>query len=122
MILKYHIYFSLPPLQFCTVVEINSLGWEAKICISSCRFSQGRGWQIKVCTFPHSHFIFFNTGIYFLILILACLREYFEDVDQTWETFEKTLWGHIANFYKLAKERFVPFLFWIFLVVGFCHF
>lgn len=32
------------------------------------------------------------------------LREYFEDVDQTWETFEKTLWGHIGNFYKLAKE------------------
>ncbi|KAF2297481.1 hypothetical protein GH714_024180 [Hevea brasiliensis] len=32
------------------------------------------------------------------------LREYFEDVDQTWETFEKTLWGHINNFYKLAKE------------------
>ncbi|XP_031254403.1 exocyst complex component SEC6-like isoform X1 [Pistacia vera] len=32
------------------------------------------------------------------------LREYFEDVDQTWETFEKTLWGHISNFYKLSKE------------------
>ncbi|WCJ33601.1 Exocyst complex component SEC6 [Euphorbia peplus] len=32
------------------------------------------------------------------------LREYFEDVDRTWETFEKTLWEHIANFYKLAKE------------------
>ncbi|CAA7405804.1 unnamed protein product [Spirodela intermedia] len=32
------------------------------------------------------------------------LREYFEDVDQTWETFERTLWGHIANFFKLAKE------------------
>ncbi|KAM0936842.1 putative exocyst complex component EXOC3/Sec6 [Dioscorea sansibarensis] len=32
------------------------------------------------------------------------LREYFEDVDQTWETFEKTLWGHVANFFKLAKE------------------
>ncbi|XP_016504675.1 exocyst complex component SEC6 isoform X1 [Nicotiana tabacum] len=32
------------------------------------------------------------------------LREYFEDVDQTWETFEKTLWAHIANFSKLAKE------------------
>ncbi|XP_020269122.1 exocyst complex component SEC6 isoform X2 [Asparagus officinalis] len=32
------------------------------------------------------------------------LREYFEDVDRTWETFEKTLWGHISNFYKLAKE------------------
>ncbi|XP_042514334.1 exocyst complex component SEC6 [Macadamia integrifolia] len=32
------------------------------------------------------------------------LREYFEDVDQTWETFEKTLWGHIANLFKLAKE------------------
>ncbi|KAK7390122.1 hypothetical protein VNO78_25421 [Psophocarpus tetragonolobus] len=32
------------------------------------------------------------------------LREYFEDVDRTWETFEKTLWGHISNFYKLSKE------------------
>lgn len=32
------------------------------------------------------------------------LREYFEDVDRTWETFEKKLWGHISNFYKLAKE------------------
>ncbi|KAL5992217.1 SNARE-binding exocyst subunit S6 [Asimina triloba] len=32
------------------------------------------------------------------------LREYFEDVDRTWETFEKTLWCHISNFYKLAKE------------------
>ncbi|KAJ0037668.1 hypothetical protein Pint_22876 [Pistacia integerrima] len=32
------------------------------------------------------------------------LREYFEDVDESWETFEKTLWGHISNFYKLSKE------------------
>ncbi|CAN6475838.1 unnamed protein product [Victoria cruziana] len=32
------------------------------------------------------------------------LREYFEDVDRTWETFDKTLWGHISNYYKLAKE------------------
>lgn len=32
------------------------------------------------------------------------LREYFEDVDQIWETFEKTLWGYISNFYKLSKE------------------
>ncbi|XP_065864700.1 exocyst complex component SEC6 [Euphorbia lathyris] len=32
------------------------------------------------------------------------LREYFEDVDRTWETFEKTLWEHIANFYKHSKE------------------
>ncbi|CAN1181530.1 Exocyst complex component SEC6, partial [Linum perenne] len=32
------------------------------------------------------------------------LREYFEDVDRSWETFEKTLWVHVANFYKLAKE------------------
>ncbi|CAI9763916.1 unnamed protein product [Fraxinus pennsylvanica] len=32
------------------------------------------------------------------------LREYFEDIDHTWETFEKTLWGHIFNFFKLAKE------------------
>ncbi|CAL9121076.1 unnamed protein product [Musa textilis] len=35
------------------------------------------------------------------------LREYFEDVDRTWETFEKTLWGHISNFFKLAKERLI---------------
>lgn len=32
------------------------------------------------------------------------LREYFEDVDHTWETFEKTLWVHISNFFQLAKE------------------
>lgn len=32
------------------------------------------------------------------------LREYFEDVDRTWETFEKALWGHIFNFFKLAKD------------------
>jgi exocyst complex component 3 len=32
------------------------------------------------------------------------LREYFEDVDRTWETFEKTLWGHITNFFRLSKE------------------
>ncbi|CAI0411359.1 unnamed protein product [Linum tenue] len=32
------------------------------------------------------------------------LREYFEDVDQSWENFEKTLWAHVANYYKLAKE------------------
>ncbi|KAK9110605.1 hypothetical protein Sjap_018665 [Stephania japonica] len=31
-------------------------------------------------------------------------REYFEDVDRTWETFEKTLWEHVSNFFKLAKE------------------
>ncbi|KAL7245763.1 hypothetical protein ACSBR2_000990 [Camellia fascicularis] len=35
------------------------------------------------------------------------LREYFEDVDRTWETFERTIWGHISNFFKLAKERVV---------------
>ncbi|KAK9284044.1 hypothetical protein L1049_012304 [Liquidambar formosana] len=35
------------------------------------------------------------------------LREYFEDVDRTWETFEKTLWGHISNFFKLSEERVV---------------
>ncbi|AEE35237.1 Exocyst complex component SEC6 [Arabidopsis thaliana] len=34
------------------------------------------------------------------------LREYFEDVDRTWETFEKTLWGHVSNYYKLSKERY----------------
>ncbi|XP_042006109.1 exocyst complex component SEC6 isoform X2 [Salvia splendens] len=32
------------------------------------------------------------------------LREYFEDIDRTWETFEKTLWGHICNFFQLAKD------------------
>lgn len=32
------------------------------------------------------------------------LREYFEDVDRTWETFEKTLWEHVSNFFKLAKD------------------
>ncbi|CAI9116403.1 OLC1v1017539C1 [Oldenlandia corymbosa var. corymbosa] len=32
------------------------------------------------------------------------LREYFEDVDHTWETFETTLWGHVSNFFQLAKE------------------
>uniref|UniRef100_A0A0D9VL24 Uncharacterized protein n=1 Tax=Leersia perrieri TaxID=77586 RepID=A0A0D9VL24_9ORYZ len=35
------------------------------------------------------------------------LREYFEDVDRTWETFEKALWGHITNFFRLSKERVV---------------
>ncbi|CAA2959983.1 Exocyst complex component SEC6 [Olea europaea subsp. europaea] len=39
------------------------------------------------------------------------LREYFEDIDHTWETFEKTLWGHISNFFKLAKERYAYFPF-----------
>ncbi|XP_019189697.1 PREDICTED: exocyst complex component 3-like [Ipomoea nil] len=41
-------------------------------------------------------------------------REYFEDVDRTWETFENSLWGHISNFFKLAKEsaavHFFPIL------------
>ncbi|GAB2297284.1 SNARE-binding exocyst subunit S6 [Dionaea muscipula] len=32
------------------------------------------------------------------------IREYFEDVDRSWETFERTLWSHIGNFYKLSKE------------------
>lgn len=32
------------------------------------------------------------------------LREYFEDVDRTWENFEKIIWGHISNFFKLAKD------------------
>lgn len=27
-------------------------------------------------------------------------------MDRTWETFEKTLWGHISNFFKLSKERY----------------
>ncbi|CAB4277911.1 unnamed protein product [Prunus armeniaca] len=35
---------------------------------------------------------------------VARLREYFEDVDRTWETFEKTLWGHVSNFYNHSKE------------------
>ncbi|GJW75641.1 exocyst complex component SEC6 [Tanacetum coccineum] len=35
------------------------------------------------------------------------LREYFEEVDRTWETFEQTLWSHISNFFELAKERVV---------------
>ncbi|KAK9072168.1 hypothetical protein SSX86_008600 [Deinandra increscens subsp. villosa] len=32
------------------------------------------------------------------------LREYFEEVDRTWETFEETLWSHVSNFFELAKE------------------
>nr|XP_043639938.1 exocyst complex component SEC6 [Erigeron canadensis]XP_043639939.1 exocyst complex component SEC6 [Erigeron canadensis]XP_043639940.1 exocyst complex component SEC6 [Erigeron canadensis] len=32
------------------------------------------------------------------------LREYFEEVDRTWETFEQTLWSHISNFFELSKE------------------
>ncbi|WOG91593.1 hypothetical protein DCAR_0310842 [Daucus carota subsp. sativus] len=32
------------------------------------------------------------------------LSEYFEDVDRTWESFDKILWGHISNFFTLAKE------------------
>jgi exocyst complex component 3 len=32
------------------------------------------------------------------------LREYFEDVDRSWEIFEKTLWAHITNFFRLSKE------------------
>ncbi|MFS7975042.1 putative exocyst complex component EXOC3/Sec6 [Helianthus anomalus] len=32
------------------------------------------------------------------------LKEYFVEVDQTWETFEQTLWSHISNFFELAKE------------------
>ncbi|KAL8144330.1 hypothetical protein V2J09_017362 [Rumex salicifolius] len=35
---------------------------------------------------------------------VARIREYFEDVDRSWETFEKTLWDHVGNFYKLSKE------------------
>ncbi|KAG6737921.1 hypothetical protein POTOM_059453 [Populus tomentosa] len=45
------------------------------------------------------------------------LREYFEDVDQTWETFEKTLWGHVSNFFKLSKESGVNVL-WEVLVIS----
>uniref|UniRef100_A0A0E0CRJ4 Uncharacterized protein n=1 Tax=Oryza meridionalis TaxID=40149 RepID=A0A0E0CRJ4_9ORYZ len=32
------------------------------------------------------------------------LREYFEDVDRSWETFDKALWGHITNFFRLSKD------------------
>jgi exocyst complex component 3 len=32
------------------------------------------------------------------------LREYFEDVDRSWETFEKALWGHVTNFFRLSKD------------------
>ncbi|KAI7733908.1 hypothetical protein M8C21_031935, partial [Ambrosia artemisiifolia] len=32
------------------------------------------------------------------------LKEYFVEVDQTWDTFEQTLWSHISNFFELAKE------------------
>lgn len=47
-----------------------------------------------------------------LCLMLKCVmaREYFEDVDRTWETFEETLWGHVSNFYKLSKERYSLYL------------
>jgi exocyst complex component 3 len=31
-------------------------------------------------------------------------REYFEDVNNTRVKFEQTLWGHIRNFFQLAKE------------------
>ena len=41
-----------------------------------------------------------------LFLHLKCHREYFEEVDRTWETFEQTLWSHISNFFELAKERY----------------
>ncbi|CAI0411363.1 unnamed protein product [Linum tenue] len=40
-------------------------------------------------------------------ILVSGSREYFEDVDQSWENFEKTLWAHVANYYKLAKERVV---------------
>jgi exocyst complex component 3 len=33
------------------------------------------------------------------------LTEYFEDVSNTRAKFEQTLWGHIRNFFQLAKER-----------------
>ncbi|CAM6087311.1 unnamed protein product [Calypogeia fissa] len=32
------------------------------------------------------------------------LTEYFEDVNNTRSNFEQTLWGHIGNFFKLAKD------------------
>ncbi|KAJ0698873.1 putative exocyst complex component EXOC3/Sec6 [Helianthus annuus] len=38
------------------------------------------------------------------------LKEYFVEVDQTWETFEQTLWSHISNFFELAKERYANLL------------
>lgn len=40
------------------------------------------------------------------LYIFSVCREYFEDVDRTWETFDKKLWGHIYDFFKLAKERY----------------
>jgi hypothetical protein len=46
------------------------------------------------------------------------IREYFEDVDRTWETFENTLWGHISNFFKLSKERYTPYFLVKFLIVA----
>lgn len=41
---------------------------------------------------------------------VKCHREYFEEVDRTWETFEQTLWSHISNFFELAKERYAHLL------------
>ncbi|CAK8560274.1 unnamed protein product [Lathyrus sativus] len=35
---------------------------------------------------------------------VRALRKYVKDVNRAWETFEKTLWGNISNFYKLSKE------------------
>jgi exocyst complex component 3 len=32
-------------------------------------------------------------------------REYFEEVSQTRDMFEQTLWGHIRDFFNLAQER-----------------
>ncbi|CAM6002290.1 unnamed protein product [Sphagnum balticum] len=34
------------------------------------------------------------------------LEGYFEDVNNTRVKFEQTLWGHIRNFFQLAKERY----------------
>lgn len=56
-------------------------------------------WPGTICDLSHNDFFFF-------IFNLVYFREYFEDVDRTWETFEKTLWCHISNFYNLSKERY----------------
>lgn len=56
-------------------------------------------WPGTICDLSHNDFFFLHFN-------LVYFREYFEDVDRTWETFEKTLWCHISNFYNLSKERY----------------
>ena len=43
-------------------------------------------------------------------IVITFYREYFEDIDRTWETFEKALWGHICNFFQLAKDRYASIM------------